>query len=148
MYHIIYLIIHAIFRVCTTLTSFLSVLEQYLRSLFYAKTANENDLFLTELGKTGLIKVPQHVAIIFNDTNQKLEPLARLIRWIILTGVRYITFYDFRGIFIDCDCSHYFCYHMFFWFLSRKLGRDSSRHRQAHGTNQIGHTAPRLESKA
>lgn len=75
------------------------LLVQYGSGLFDPRPSNESDQFIIELGKTGLIKVPQHIAIIFNDTDQQLEPLTRLIRWIILTGVRYVSFYDFRGIF-------------------------------------------------
>lgn len=100
MYRAVYLLIHAIFRVLTAIVAFLLLLEQYANGLFRARTTrDENEQLEIELGKRGLIKVPQHIAIIFNNSNQQLEPLGRLVRWIILTGVRYISFYDFRGMF-------------------------------------------------
>lgn len=99
MYRAVYFLIHALFRVLTAITSLVLSLQKYANDLFCTGySTHKNDQYIIELGKTGLIKVPQHIAIIFNNTEQQVEPLARLVRWIVLTGVQYISFYDFRGM--------------------------------------------------
>lgn len=98
MYRTVWTLLHAVYHLIATIASFVFALEQYATGLFCSKAASdENDQLLIELSKPGLIKVPKHIVIIFNDANQPLESLARLIRWIVLTGVRHVSFYDFRG---------------------------------------------------
>lgn len=63
-------------------------------------TSSANEKVIIERNLQSLKKIPQHIAVILNIRNKgdvELSKLVDLIHWSLISGINFISFYDFKG---------------------------------------------------
>lgn len=100
IYKIIWIVIHFIVNVCEFLFRIGVNIRVKLTQLLWPKQSEyskieDNKYVAYSISKVN--KIPAHIVIILDDDKPNFQSLTKLLFWGMTAGVKYMSFYDYRG---------------------------------------------------